>query len=197
MLDKIILLIIANSGYHPVEYGYTRKALEDAKVKVVVASNLKSEANAKPSENHSKVCNEPKCVNLIYEYPQFSTAKVDLTLDEVDIKKYDGIFIIGGPGAMEFLDNEIVYKIMQDAALKNKPFGAICVSPRILANATVLKGKKATGWNGDNKLDDIFINHNVSYIKEPVVIDGNLITADGPDSAISFGNAILKVLNIN
>lgn len=37
MLAKVILLVIASEGYHPVEYGYTRKVLEEAGITVEVA----------------------------------------------------------------------------------------------------------------------------------------------------------------
>jgi putative intracellular protease/amidase len=32
------------------------------------------------------------------------------------------------------------------------------------------------------------------YVKNPVVVDGNVITADGPSSAALFGDAIAKLL---
>lgn len=179
MIHKIVLLIIASDGYQPIEYGHTRKALEDAGIQVVVTSDKAGIAHA----SHAI----PK---------QYATVKVDVVLADVDVKKYDGIFIIGGPGALDHLDNKVTYKIMQNAAKSGKLFGAICISPRILADAGVLRGKKATGWNDDNKLDNVFKKAGVTYVKNPVVIDDNIVTADGPSSAALFGDSIVKLLGL-
>ncbi len=193
MIAKIVLLILAGEGYHPVEYGVTREILENAGIIVKVACDKKT-ASARPSINHSAVCTDPACNTVADEYPQFAHARVDLLVKDIDPAQFDGIFIIGGPGAMEFLDNEQIYALMQKVALSGKPYGAICVAPRILAHAGILKHKKATGWNGDGKLPSILQEHKASYQNSPVVIDSLLITADGPWSAQLFGEAIIKVI---
>ena len=46
-----------------------------------------------------------------------------------------------------------------------------------------LRWKKATGWNEDGKLESIFKKYAVTYVKEPVVIDDNVVTAEGPNAA--------------
>lgn len=191
---KLILLIIAGQGYHPAEYGITRQILENAGMRVEVASDIEGIADATPSIGHSQICNEPQCKKVVEDYPQYATVKIDVKIDNIIPEKYDGIFIIGGPGAMEFLDNAVVYKIINDTAQTGKPYGAICISPRILAHAKVITGKQSTGWNGDHKLEDIFKEHGVIYIKKAVVRDNNLITADGPSSSINFAEAIVDFI---
>lgn len=171
-----VLLIIASQGYQSQEYGSTRQELENAGIKVVVASDIKGIAHASQANS------------------EFSTANVDLQIAEINVQDYDGIFLIGGPGALTCLDNQSVYQVMQSMAARKKSFGAICLSPRILAHAGLLQEKNATGWNGDNALPDIFKKYKVNYTAKPVVVDGNIITADGPQSAQAFGQAIIKVL---
>ena len=78
-------------------------------------------------------------------------------------------------------------------ALK-KSYGSICIASRILAKAGVLGNKKATGWDGDDKLSAIFTNHAVTYVKETCVVDGNVVTATDPAAAKEFGENILKVI---
>jgi len=185
MLLKV-LLIVASQGYQPIEYGHTRQMLEEAKIKVEVASNFKHDAVANP--NQPKPCSCNKAAH------QYQVVPVDFELSEVDVVKYDGIFIIGGPGALGFLDTKITHEIIQKMAKSGKAFGAICISPRILAAAGVLDGKRATGWDEDNKLTGIFKQHKVTYVKEPVVTDGSLVTANGPAAAIEFGKAIVALL---
>ena len=170
---KKVLLVVAQKNYQPLEYSIPKAILEEAGVKVFTASNQMGEAHS---------------------VGNYNSAKVDISLKEVDITNFDGLFFIGGPGALEYLDNEISYKLLQAWQATGKPYGAICISPRILAKAGVLQNKQATGWNGDNLLEKIFSQFGVGYIGEAVVRDGNVVTADGPSSAEMFGKKILEVL---
>lgn len=87
-----------------------------------------------------------------------------------------------------------MWKKLQEIAQTGMLFGAICIAPRILAHAHVLSGKKATGWNHDQKLQDIFANAGAVYVAQPCVVDGNIITADGPKSAEIFSERIIEFL---
>jgi putative intracellular protease/amidase len=172
-MAKQVLLVIAYQEYQPIEYGVPKKSLEDAGIMVVTASNKLGTALA---TNDHKVL-------------------VDVELSNTRADFYDGIFFIGGSGALENLDNQTSYTLIQDAYKLNKLFGAICISSRILAHAGVLRNRKATGWNGDNQLTSIFNEYQVTYVKQPVVVDGNIITAVGPHVAFEFGQAIITALN--
>ena len=169
---KKVLLIIASNGFQQIEYNKPKEILEKAGFEVVTASDKSGQVVAKDG----------------------STTQVDFTLEEVVVDDYNGIFLIGGPGAIDHLDNNKTYVILQQAREKDKLYGAICISPRILAKAGVLENKKATGWDGDKKLEEILSQHNAFHSAEGVVVDGNLITASGPDAAEQFGQAISKLL---
>jgi len=170
---KKVLLIIAHHGFQPREYEKPKKVLTVAGVRVETASDQAGVAVS--SITHEQV-------------------KVDVTLENVEAADYDGIFLIGGPGALEHLDNEKTYQIIRQAVQAGKAFGAICISPRILAKAGVLKDKKATGWNNDDQLAAILARAGAEYVCEPVVSDGKLVTAWGPDAAEEFGQEILKAI---
>ena len=172
MIDKTVLLVIAGEGFQFVEYSDTKKEIEAAGLAVVTASDV-----AQSAKGHNDV-----------------EVSIDLVLEEVDTKKYDGVFLIGGPGALKHLDIQEIHRILNEMMIAQKPFGAICIAPRILAKAHVIVGKRATGWNNDNELETIFPQNNVTYIPEPVVVDGNVVTADGPSSAEAFGKEIVKIL---
>lgn len=147
--------------------------LELNKFKVITASNKAGTAIAKDN----------------------SKAHVDIATDKVKASDYSGIFIVGGPGALEDLDNQTTYNILKDAKENNIPFGAICISTRILARAGVIEGKNVTGWDGDNELVGILQKHGANYIKnKKSVIDGNTVTAVDPSSAKEFGQNIVKIL---
>jgi len=169
-----VLLIVAHQGFQPIEYATPKAILENNNIKVVTASNKPGIATASNGDK----------------------ATVDITTEKVDIKNYSGIFIVGGPGALENLDNDTTYKLLQEAAKLGKPFGSICISTRILAKAGVIKNKKVTGWDGDNELTDILKAHNAVYIKQKCIVDpdGNIVTATDPSAAQSFGEKIVEVV---
>jgi protease I len=168
-----IVLLIAHNGFQAKEYSGTKAALSQLKsVHVLTASDKAGKATAHDA----------------------STVPVDLTIDKIDPTKIDGLFLIGGPDALTWLDTPQVHALLQKMKELHKPYGSICISSRILAKAGVLTGKKATGWDGDNKLAQIFKTHSVTYTREPVTTDGNIVTATGPSAADQFGKSIVTVL---
>lgn len=173
MNEMSVLLVIASDGFQQIEYDVPKKILTDAGFNVVTASNKSGTATAKDG----------------------STTHVDIALDHIAINDYEGIFFIGGPGALEHLDNNTSYKILQEAFYLHKPIGAICVATRILAKSGVLRDKYATGWNEDGLLDALYKEHKVVYLpEEKVVVESNTITATDPSVADQFGEKIVELL---
>ncbi|MGE0207023.1 MAG: DJ-1/PfpI family protein [Candidatus Babeliales bacterium] len=170
---KKVVFIIASNGYQPIEYGVPKKILESYGIKVITASDKPGGAVASDQ----------------------STTLVDSTLDKLKPTDYDGVFFIGGPGAMDCLDNSISYKIASEAKKHAIPYGAICIAPRILAKANALAGKKATGWDDDLALETIFKGNGVEYAKgHDICTDGLVVTAVGPKAAELFAQGIMRVL---
>ena len=172
-MNSSVLIVIASDGYQPIEYATPKKILEQAGYMVTVASDKPGMAIA--TDN--------------------TTTQVDITLNNVIINHYAAIIFIGGAGALEHLDNETSYRLIKAAHQAKILIAAICVSPRILAHAGVLKGKRATGWDGDGQLADIFREHNVIYEPRHVIIDNLFITASGPAAAHEFGTKIVEWLS--
>lgn len=172
MVTNTILFVVSHQGYQPVEYSVPKKLLEQAGFRVVTASNQPGIATATDE----------------------STTPVDLLVQDALSTDYDGIFFIGGSGALENLDNQTSYQLIANAIEQKKVVGAICISTRILAAAKVLKGKRATGWNGDNALGGIYKEYDVQYVPKDVVVDGTIITATGPAVAREFGEQIITLL---
>jgi len=168
------LLVVAQNGFHPVEYGDPREELEKADVSVEVASFEEGEAI-------------DKLGNKI---------KVDIAISKVDVKNYDAIILVGGPGAtQEFLGNQDVIGLVQAADNDHKIIAAICISSVVLAQARLLKDRKATVWNEDGKQKEILCAEGAIYSEEPVVIDNRIVTANGPAAAKDFGKVIVKLLS--
>lgn len=172
MAEKNIVLVIAHKNYQPIEYSVTKQTLENAGYAVKTASTQAGIATATDE----------------------TTTEVDLTIDSIDPNQFDGLFVIGGSGTLDELNNEKMRTLLQDFASAKKPFGAICVATRILAEAGVLKGKKATGWDGDNELNGLYKEHGAHYLQQGVVVDSSIVTASGPSVAREFGENIISVL---
>lgn len=171
-MSKKIALVIAHEGFQPTEYGEPRRILEEQGISVTTVSDKDGAAVSKFGDR----------------------VLVDMTLETCVPQDYDGIFIIGGPGALEHLDRPEVHQLVRAAKTSGKLWGAICISPRILAHAGLLAGHIATGWNEDGKLGEILAQAGARYVPQPCVIDGTLLTADGPAAAVEFGTAIFHNL---
>jgi len=173
MAQKKVLFIIAFDGFQQTEYSVPRKLLLNAGYDIVTASNKSGSAIAKDG----------------------SSVQVNITLKEVRIQDYNGIVFIGGPGTLDNIDIPESYRIAKEAFEAGIPIGSICISTRILAHSGILNGKRATGWNGDKELEEIYKKAGVLFVEnEPVVVDGNIVTATGPAVAESFGHALLTLL---
>lgn len=170
--EKKVVFAVASEGYQPVEYNVPKKLLEQAGITVMTASNKLIPAIAKDG----------------------STIAIDYLIKDIPLDEIKGIFLVGGPGAMDHLNTAEMHEILQKAADQGKKIGAICLSSRILAQAGVLEGKQATGWNGDHELAAIFKEHNVHYKPQDVVRDENIVTATGPDTAREYGEQIISMV---
>lgn len=120
--------------------------------------------------------------------------KADKTWDEVHNQKFDAIVAPGGmPGATNLGMDLDVIDAIQRQDLAGRVVAAICASPGfLLAQACrVVRGKKACGYPGTEKP---IADHGGQIVEDPVVIDGHLITAQGPGYAYEFALAIISKL---
>lgn len=119
--------------------------------------------------------------------------KADMLLKDVDLSKYDGIFIPGGgKGAENLAASELVRAALRQADESNHLIAAICAGPTVLEAAGILKGVSVTSYPG---LADEF--QGSSYIPDVVsVSDGNILTSRGPATAPYFGFDILQYLGL-
>ncbi len=122
--------------------------------------------------------------------------KVDILLDDLRVSDFDAVVFIGGQGVIRCLDNNKSYEIISQTLENGKILAAICISPIILANAGVLDGKKATVWSNpmDKSAVKILEEQGAIYQDELVVIDGKIITGNGPEAAEKFAQALTEIL---
>ncbi len=115
-------------------------------------------------------------------------------INEYKSSDFDAVLFIGGSGSDIFFNNEIALRLAREAAATEhvKVLGAICIAPVTLANAGVLKGKKATSFPSVQKE----LSAKGAYVEagKNLVCDGKIITAVGPQAALDFAKAILSAL---
>lgn len=117
--------------------------------------------------------------------------KPDITIDSIKVDDYNAVIFVGGVGASVYFNDEKVLSIAKETFEKGKVIGAICIAPSILANAGVLKGKKATSYSSERKnLEE----KGAIWTGEDVSVDGKIVTASGPVSAKKFGEKIAELL---
>lgn len=113
------------------------------------------------------------------------------TAAEVRSQDFDAILIPGGAAPDKIRRNPNAARLVLDAIAQNKLIAAVGRGPQVLIEADRLRGKQATGFRAIRK--DIQ-NAGATYINEPVVTDGNLITSRQPSDLPMFAATILNRL---
>ena len=70
---------------------------------------------------------------------------------------------------------------------------AICVGPKILANAWLLGGRKATVFPDSESIAYIE-SKGATYSEERVARDGKIINASGPEASEDFAEAVVAAV---
>lgn len=166
---KKVLLVIARKDFRDEELFHTKEEIEKKGSKVVIASTTISEVKGMLG----------------------GMATPDILLDKVNVDDYSAVIFIGGMGASEYWDNKNAHKLLNEAYKANKLVGAICIAPTTLLNAGLLNGTKFNSW--ESEVEKIKENGGI-HENESVVVDKNVITANGPDAARSFGQKISELI---
>jgi len=120
-----------------------------------------------------------------------STVKPDMLYTDIDVSDFDAIVFVGGSGSSEYWNDPFAHRIAQQALDSNKVLAAICIAPVTLANAGILSGRKATVFPSEKAQLE---KNAAQYTGNKVEVDGNVVTADGPQSAEKFAKEIAKLL---
>lgn len=166
---KKVVMIIAAEGFRDEELLRPKEILERNGIAVKVASTSLDTATGMLG----------------------AKVKPDMLLSDIDAIDFAGIVFVGGGGASQYWNDPVAQQLAQTAYHNNRIVAAICIAPVTLANAGILKGKRATVWSSEaDKLQSAGAN----YTGRPVEKDDNLITASGPTAAVEFGNELARAL---
>ena len=166
---KRIVFVTAPKTFRDEEYIEPKNIFEKAGIEVITASTI---------------------IGTLYGKIKIK-AESQMLVKDIKVEDFDGIFFVGGMGSSVYFEDKFVHKLVWDFFNANKIVSAICIAPTILANSGVLKDKKATVFpDGAPAL----INGGAIYTAKDVETDGNIITANGPQSATAFANKFLTLL---
>jgi len=172
--NKKIAMIVAHRDFRDEEYFVPKEILETAGAEVKTVSNEMGRALGADG----------------------GEVEIDLLVKDLNPADFDVVVFIGGPGCLENLDNENSYEVAKETVSQGKILASICISPIILAKAGVLKGKKATVWSSpmDKSPVKILEENGAIYQDDLVVVDGKIVTGNGPGASKEFGEAIIGAL---
>lgn len=114
----------------------------------------------------------------------------DASLESVKEQDFDMIVLPGGAVGTENLKKDVrVKEIVERLYKKGRFITAICAAPTVLSAIGITEGKTVTSHPTVRaKLDK------EKTSDERVVVDGNIITSQGPGTAIEFAFKLVEVL---
>lgn len=116
----------------------------------------------------------------------------DITADEVDKGGLEGVILPGGmPGTLNLAKSETVSEYLRLALEGGLVIGAICAAPSVLGRLGMLKGRRATCFDG---FEEELIGAELT--DAPAVRDVNIVTGRGAGSAFEFAFCLLDALGV-
>uniref|UniRef100_A0A7C3FAE5 DJ-1/PfpI family protein n=1 Tax=Candidatus Methanomethylicus mesodigestus TaxID=1867258 RepID=A0A7C3FAE5_9CREN len=108
-----------------------------------------------------------------------------------ELPNYDVVFVPGGPGRLKAQKDPRILVPIKAAYDKGKVIASVCTGAFILAEAGVLKGKKATSFH---TVIDKLAEYGVTPLRKRVVVEGNIITGAGISSSLDVGITLVSQL---
>lgn len=166
-----VLMIVAPTMFRDEEYAHPKEVFESRGAVVTTASTRPGPAMGR--------------------FGLRTTA--DLAVADADPAIFDAVVFVGGAGAEVFFDDRDAHELAKRAHDLGKVVAAICIAPSILAHAGLLAGRRATAFP-DREAD--LTSHGAIWTGDRVTTDAPFVTANGPDAAYEFGEAVAALARI-
>ena len=113
--------------------------------------------------------------------------QADALLSSLDVERFDGFILPGGPGVFDLQENSEVLKLIQYFYEQKKLVAAICAAPIVL---------KAAGCLPENFTAHACVESVLEGCdtQKSVVVHENVITSRGPGAAFPFAFEIIQRL---
>ncbi|HIP99299.1 TPA: type 1 glutamine amidotransferase [Candidatus Bipolaricaulota bacterium] len=168
LAGKKVAVLVADL-YQELEYWYPYLRLQEAGAEVVAVGPERGEYKSKLG------------------YP----AQADFGAREVRAEDFDAVVIPGGYAPDYLRRSPELVALVRELAQSGKPVAAICHGGWLLCSARVVKGKRVTSFYA---IRDDLENAGATWVDEPVVRDGNLITSRVPSDLPAFLREIIAAL---
>jgi deglycase len=170
---KKILMVIAPDQFRDEELAEPKRVLEAAGATVTIASPRTGTAKGMLG----------------------ATVKPDLALSAVRPDAFDAVVVVGGSGSPKFLwGDPALHDVLKKTHAAGRVVGGICLSGAALARAGVLRDKEATVYKTADSLAELS-EGGARFVDKPVVTSGNVVTANGPQAAKAFGDALVQAMS--
>ena len=117
------------------------------------------------------------------------TIQADIDLKEAVVEEYDIVVLPGGwAGTNAIAENSIAQKCIKEFKQKDKWIAAVCAAPYALHVADALSTKYTCYPSVEEQIRP------ADRVDDLVVVDGKVITSQGPATAICFALEIVKQL---
>ncbi len=167
-LEGLRVAVLLERGVNEVEFHYSRLRMREAGAEVVVVGNEQLEY---VGENHG-------------------WTQADITIDQADSAKFDGVLIPGGLAPEKLRQNPRVIAFVRQLYNRGKVCAAICHGQQVLISAGLLRGRKAVAaWS---MVDDLIYTGAVHDPEARAIRDGTLVTGRFPFDLPHFCPLVLE-----
>ncbi|GAB3015049.1 type 1 glutamine amidotransferase domain-containing protein [Bowmanella dokdonensis] len=166
--------ILATNGFEQSELTSPKQALQDAGAEVHIVSPEKGKIRGWENTDWG------------------DEVQVDKTLSEAKAEDYHALVLPGGlfnPDALRQDEHAVRFVQSFFKPGYNKPVGAICHGPWLLAEAGVLEGRKVTSYPS---IQTDLKNAGGDWVNEEVVCDNGLVTSRKPDDLPAFNRKVIE-----
>ncbi len=167
--ERGTVLIAVAAEVEDLEVWYPKLRLEEAGWHVVLAGLGEREVRGK------------------YGYP----CPVDGHVKEYPAARLAGVVIPGGWAPDKLRRDPHLLALVRQVHEEGKLVAAICHGPWVLISAGVVRGRRMTGSLG---IKDDLTNAGATFVDEPAVLDGNVVTGRVPKDLPAFGVALVRAL---
>ena len=168
-MSKGTVLILCGPEYEDLEVWYPKLRLEEAGFAAPLAGMGEATYRGK------------------HGYP----ATMDLHVRDVHAASLAGILAPGGWAPDKLRRDTHVLRLVREVHEAGGLVATICHGPWILISAGIVRGRRLTSTVG---IRDDVTNAGATWVDDPVVVDGNLVSSRVPKDLPAFGAAMVEWL---
>jgi protease I len=165
------MIAVVDDIYEDLELWYPRLRMEEAGWKVVVAG---PEAHRVYKGKHGYPCT------------------TDVAFSELASADFGALLVPGGFAPDKIRRDPHVLGLVQEMHEQGKLIAFICHAGWVLISAGILRGRRATSTVG---IRDDMVNAGARWVDEPLVVDGNLVSARTPVDLPRFAKGMVDWLH--